>query len=114
VPAYPTVYSVQFIVYTPETPNNTFEVPSGFTAVIRDFEATIDIGEAVLQLGFQNSSVASVCYPVLLQPEGIYGSASWHGRIVVPEGGFIEFSASSLGTSPYVYVGGYLLRNPSS
>lgn len=111
MPSYSPVYSVPFIIYTPSTPNNTFEVPDGFTAVVRDMEAALDIGEAVIQLGFQLSGIAPVCYPVILQPEGIYGYQQWQGRIVVPAGGFVEFSASSLGDSPYIYVGGYLLRN---
>lgn len=105
------VYSTQFIVYTSATPNLSYEVEEGFTAVMRDAASAQDIGGYVLQVGFQNSPEAPACFPVAVGAAGVANYAQWTGRIVVPGGGTILAALSELGDAPYVYVGGYLLRN---
>jgi hypothetical protein len=105
------VYSVPFISYTPDTPNNSFLVPDGNVAIVRDMEAAQNVGGWILTLGFRNSDAAPYCDCVQLSADGVSNSASWHGRIVVPGGGTIAISLSELGSAVGVYVGGYLLTS---
>jgi len=111
VPSYSPVFSSQFIVYTSETPNLSYLVPTGFTAVVRDMEVTQNIGSFFTTVGFQNSPEAPECYCVTVEAVGAANSASWHGRIVVPAGGLVLVNFSEVGDFPFCYVGGYLLRN---
>lgn len=105
------VYSAQFIVYTPETPNTSFEVPAGYTAVVRDAQCTQNIGGFQWNLYFQNSEAAPACFFQVLTDVGVYETATFRGRIVVPAGGIITSQLSSVGSGCWVYVGGYLLTD---
>jgi hypothetical protein len=105
------VYSSQFFVYTPSTPNLTYDVPEGYTAVVRDLDGYQEIGGYVCALGFRNSEAAPQCQPVVLEAAGTLNTVTWRGRLVVPGGGQLTLSLSAVGEFPSIYVGGYLLRN---
>jgi len=108
---YSPVYSQAFITYAAATPNNAFAVPSGATAIIREFTAIQDIGGYDADLNIQDSEEAPYVLVWRLKDIGIATSADWQGRIVVPGGGIITVIASALGDTPFFYVGGYLLQN---
>jgi hypothetical protein len=111
VASYSPVFSAQFIVYTSATPNNSFEVPAGFTAVVRDVSGWQEFGAWILQLHIQNSASAPACIVWAGLADGTSNALHEEGRWVCPAGGFISVDASSLGSNPNFYVGGYLLRN---
>lgn len=111
MPNYSPVYSTQFIVYTSSTPNTLYDVPEGFTAVIRDIDAYIQGEIADLLVAIANGPGAPYCgiwYTTFL---GIQGHDQWRGRVVVPGGGSIALDPFAEGLELSVYVGGYLLRN---
>lgn len=108
---YSPVYSAAFIEYTAETPNLSFEVPPGFTAVARFGVVSQDIGGYTASFYFQNSEEApSITF---WNSAGIseYTTSTFDGRVVIPENGIISLFLSSLGSRPQAYLGGYLLRN---
>jgi hypothetical protein len=111
VASYSPVYSAQFIVSTPTVPASDFEVPAGFTAIVRFWSVSQEITDWLFQLKIQNSSIAPACIVVNENQIGINTYISGDVRVVVPGGGFITYYLSSVGEVPFVYVGGYLLRN---
>lgn len=108
---YSPVFSSQFIVNTQDAPNYAFEVPEGFTAVVRDVTIWTEVGAEACTVGFQNSDAAPVCWFVWLQAVGVGTSNLWQGRVVVPGGGTIVLDEGGISYTTAVYVGGYLLRN---
>jgi len=105
------VYSVGFVEYTHDTPNASYDVPDGFTAVIRQISGTQEVGTYDLAVIIQNSEAAPGL--TIWQQTGI-GALTYvaaEGRWVVPGGGIITIDASAVGSTPSFYVGGYLLRN---
>jgi len=114
VTSYSPVFSQAFIEYTPLTPNQTFEVPSGFTAVIRQVSCYQDIGAYVFYVDIQNSSIAPFVTVFAGHQEGDVNYVAGEGRWVCPEGGIITAAVDTLGTQVSMYVGGYLLRNTLS
>lgn len=109
--AYSPVFSAAFIEYTPDTPNLAFDVPDGFTAVIRQISVVQDIGAYNFDCAIANGPGAP--YLTIDYAAGI-GAFSLHaaqGRWVVPGGGSIIVGVTSLGVHPSIYVGGYLLTN---
>lgn len=108
--AYSPVFSQGFLYYTEATPNDNFEVPPGFVAVIREFDMMVNIAAADAALRIQNSAAAPLINVVYLEVAAILGSAQWRGRIVVPSGGFISLFQFKFGAGMSMYVGGYLLR----
>jgi len=114
VPSYSPVFSSQFIVYTSATPNSSFDVPVGYTAVVRQATCYQDIGGYDFGVFLQNSEAAPSLQFVNLKDVGLAVADQWQGRIVVPGGGVIFILWSELGSSPQFYVGGYLLRNTLS
>lgn len=111
MPSYSPVFSTQFIVYTAETPNETFLVPEGFTAVVRQCSGWQDIGGWVFRLYIADSEAAPACVLFDSGDVGVNTSFNEQGRWVVPGGGLIGIFISVIGDSPSFYVGGYLLRN---
>lgn len=111
MPSYSPVFSSQFIVYTDATPNTLFEVPSGFTAVVRDFTAFATASLTLVQLSISDSTGAPECTFASLNLTGLEIAQQWTGRVVVPENGFIVLTAGTLRANLQAYVGGYLLRN---
>jgi hypothetical protein len=111
VPSYSPVFSSALVQYTASTPNAQFEVPSGFTAVVRQISVVQDVGGYDAGVYIQDSAEA----PGLLIAQAIgvdiYEVWQQEGRWVVTEGGFVTLSLSTVGSQAYGYVGGYLLRN---
>lgn len=105
------VYSQAFIEYTHETPNNVFDVPEGFTAVIRQISTFQEIGGYSFQVVIQNSDEAPGLYIWSITGVSALESQATEGRWVVPSEGVIQVLASTVGSTPSFYVGGYLLRN---
>lgn len=114
MPSYSPVYSAPFINYTPSTPNNAFEVPTGFTAVVRQISVAQEIAISYAYLDFQDSGAAPSYTVWLGEPAGIPTYVAQEGRWVLNEGGIMTLSVVTLGTATSIYVGGYLLRNTLS
>lgn len=108
------VYSSQLISYSATTPNQQFDVPDGFTCIVRDIDAYQNVGAWILTLSYGNSLVAPAITVVALQADGVVNYNQWRGRIVVPAGGFVRIDANVFDTSLGVYVGGYLLADAAS
>jgi hypothetical protein len=111
VPSYSPVFSQGFIYWSDSTPNDAFEVPAGFTAVVRDFTAVTLLGDVLIGMFVQQSASAPsipIAYSSVL---GAAQSYQWQGRVVVDAGGFVTIAGAALGYELGVYVGGYLLRN---
>lgn len=106
-----TVYSSAFIEYTAETPNNSFAVPEGFTAVVRQLSCYQEIGAYDFQVYIQNSAEAPALIIWAVTGVSAITSEATQGRWVVPGEGIITVIASAIGSSPSFYAGGYLLRN---
>lgn len=111
VPSYSPVFSTQFIVYVDAAPNLSYEVPAGFTAVVRDVTFYATIAGTLCQVTIQDSGAAPVVTVVSEELAGLGAYEQWTGRVVVPEGGFIGLVLGSLAAGINAYVGGYLLRN---
>lgn len=109
--SYSPVYSAAFIEYSAATPNESFDVPAGFTAVIREFTTYDEAGGFITWCYIQNSAAAPGFVVASLQGVGVAQYDHWQGRIVVPGGGIISINASVLGNDGQIYVGGYLIRN---
>jgi len=114
VPSYSPVFSSQFISYTDAAPNTSFDVPTGFTAVVRDITAYATLAATELLVQYGNGEDAPLVSFAQLTLGGISAYAQWTGRVVVPAGGTIELDAGSLVSGLEIYVGGYLLRNTLS
>ena len=105
------VYSAPFILYTDDTPNTEFEVPAGFTAIVREVIVYSQLGEDVVSIGFYQPGSE---YRVVFYGSETYAvntSNPWSGRVVIDEGGLIEMQITDVSTYSSVYVGGYLLTN---
>lgn len=111
MPSYSPVYSAAFIQYTASTPNSTFEVPAGFTAVARYGTVLQDIGGYAAGFYLKDSEAAPGMFFDYASGLEVFQVHDWNGRIVVPAGGFLGISLTSIGDQPAVYLGGYLLRN---
>lgn len=108
---YSPVYSAQFINYISTDGDTEFEVPPGFTAVVRYASYYDDLGAGFAYVYYQNSIDAPAIVFVALNVIGVNQLAAQHMRVVIPENGIITLVTASLGEGPQVYVGGYLLRN---
>lgn len=111
MPSYSPVFSAPFILYTDGTPNNSFLVPEGFTAVVREVDVTTELGASAFVVYTADSEEAPGVAFVYLTTEGALQSQHWEGRVVVPGEGFIGLGQYTLGVGATAYVGGYLLRN---
>jgi hypothetical protein len=114
VPSYSPVFSSQFILYTDATPNLSFAVPAGFTAVVRDVTFYATVAGTLCQVAIQDSEDAEGVTVVSEELAGVGVYVQWTGRIVVPAGGLINLVLGSLAAGVNAYVGGYLLRNTLS
>ena len=110
--AFSPPYSSQLIVFTPLSPSDTFEVPAGMTAVIRDVTCYDPAGGSYAQVFIQDDDSAPRCMVAQAVAVGVPGYGQWTGRVVVPGGGFILLITTTVGDEPDVYVGGYLLQGP--
>ena len=109
--AYSPVYSAQFINYTDSSPNTLFDVPSGYTAVVRDIGFWCGGGESLIVVYFGNSPLAPEVTIAGTTQFGVNTLYHWSGRCVVPGGGVIGLYQQTLGVGATAYVHGYLLAN---
>lgn len=109
--AYSPVFSTQFILYTDATPNLSYAVPAGATAVLRDATFYSTVAATLCQVNIQDSDEAEAVVVVSEEIAGVGVYAQWTGRVVVPGGGFINLELGSLAAGINAYVGGYLLQN---
>jgi hypothetical protein len=107
--AYSPVYSSPFIVYTPATPNEEFEVPAGYVADIREIDMYTSLGGGKLIVAFGDPVSGWYCNFASLYVAGVATSAQWTGHVVVPAGNIIALDVAALGVDDCAYVGGYLL-----
>lgn len=114
MPSYSNVFSQPFIFYTAETPNSEFAVPTGYTAVIRQWSCSQDIGGWIFAVLIQLSEAAPAVHVVQVGQTGFVNYEAGECRFAVPGGGIISIALSEVGASPEIYVGGYLLRNTLS
>lgn len=114
MPSYSPVFSQGFLYYTNSTPNQTFDVPLGFTAVVREVIYYCEAGGGLAVTQIATGPGAPYVTISTLTIAGIETVASWTGRAVVPGGGSIYISGESIGLEDTIYVGGYLLRNSLS
>lgn len=114
MPSYSPVFSAAFIQYTSAEPNGAFDVPAGFTAVIRQISAAQDIGGWILTVYIADVAGGPGLKIAEIGQTGSVNYVAQEGRWVVPGGGAIAMDLSSLGSDVHVYVGGYLLRNTLS
>lgn len=103
------VYSQQFLLDNASTGYSSFEVPAGFVAVVRDFSIYDTVGGNVTKLMVQDSDAAPGICVAALEATGVAQYSQWQGRVVVPAGGIISLELVTVGDTPDVYVGGYLL-----
>lgn len=103
------VYSSQLLIGSSSLGYPSFLVPENFVAVVRDVSAWDSAVGFVVQVLIQNSDAAEAITAVAVQDAGVPAYAHWEGRVVVPAGGTISLETTSVGGSPDVYVGGYLL-----
>jgi len=109
--AYSPVYSVPLILYAAATPNESFEVPSGFTVVVRDIELYTGVGDSLLTVALWAPGAPAYINFAALNAVGINSSAQWRGHVALPEGYTVGLDISEIGAGDTAYVGGYLLRN---
>lgn len=105
------VFSQGFIYYTGDGSPTSFEVPEGFTAVVRQCAATILVGASSVYFRVQESDEAPILTFAVAYEIGALQSWALECRVVCNAGGLITIFDSSEGTPSEVYVGGYLLRN---
>lgn len=108
---YSPVYSSQFILYNAETPNTSFLVPPGYTAVVRQISCWQDVGGYQFSCFITDDPDVEGINIVSLADIGANISQNEAGRWVVAENGLIGISITVVGSHPQAYVGGYLLRN---
>jgi hypothetical protein len=111
VPSYSPVFSAPFVQYTPETPNFSFAVPDGYTAVIRQISCLQNIGGYAFACSISDSLESPELTIAYASGLGEFEVFLQEGRWVVPGGGFIVCALTTVGGSVSIYVGGYLLRN---
>jgi len=109
--SYSPVYSSQFIVHTGTAPNSQFEVPAGFTAVIRQITVASFAAAVEWDVTIQNDASAPACAIAVGTLAAIAEATQQQLHVVVPAAGFIIFNNLTVGDNCNAYVGGYLLTN---
>jgi hypothetical protein len=105
------VYSVSLIEYTEATPNTSFEVPMGFTAVVREVDLYAELGEEICSMYIQAPGAEVGIGFMARSATGANTSQQWTGRAVVPENYTINLNVENFGAYSAVLVSGYLLTN---
>lgn len=103
------VYSQGFIYCSATTPNLSFDVPNGFTAVVRQITLSQPDLSADWAMVIANEAGGPEIVAAAGTLSGVFNSDYRELRVVVPGGGFIGINMYDLGEEPNVYVGGYLL-----
>lgn len=109
--SYSPVYSAQFILYSFEAPNNVFEVPSDYTAVVRQISVVAGVDIVTWVIGIQNDDSAPEVHIAGDTLAALNEAQHAEGHWVCPGGGYITAQELDVGAHFHVYVGGYLLRN---
>jgi len=109
--AFSPVYSVPLIIYTEATPNESFDVPSGYTIVVREIDYYCALGGGSMAASIELAGSGAPCTFAALNVSGINASGQWTGRVPLTEGGTLAIDVTHLGTGDSIYVGGYLLQN---
>ncbi len=104
------VYSTPFIQYTDDTPTYVYDVPEGFTAVIRQISTTQTAGAYNWFCYIRDSPEAPGLTIASGESSGFYNQDQAEGRWVVPGGGQIIINLSEVLSGTSLYVGGYLLE----
>jgi hypothetical protein len=111
VPSYSPVFSQQFIADADISTESAFEVPSGFTAVIRQISGYQSVGAWQMYVYIQDGEEAPGVVIYSQYQAGVDNYVTQEGRWMVPEAGIITAGFDSFGAGASMYVGGYLLRN---
>jgi hypothetical protein len=109
--SYSPVYSAAFVEYTDASPNTSFEVPSGYTAIVRQFSVYAELAAVNVQLASQDSETGTYVVLAAAVLASFPAQQQLYGRWVVPEGLTIALLGGEVGTGLNVYIGGYLLTN---
>lgn len=109
--AYSPVFSVPLILYSSADPIVEFEVPPGFTAVVREIDIYTEAGGAVVIAALSGPGSGIFINFASVSALGVATSGQWTGRVALPENYILGLDNASLGAGDTVYVGGYLLRN---
>lgn len=105
------VYSVPFVQFAPGTENESFEVPSGFTAVVRQISISVTVASGIFAVNVRDSPDAPDFAIHQTSLTDVYSTQHTEGRWVCPETGIISFYQSDVDVDVYCYIGGYLLGN---
>jgi hypothetical protein len=114
VPSYNPVYSAPLILYTDDTPNTSFLVPAGFTAIIRQVVFWNQVADNYFICFLFGAGASEGVVFAAFTGISLNSAQQWEGRVVAPEGYTIECESGGLATGTTIYVGGYLLRNTLS
>jgi hypothetical protein len=105
------VYSVPLVQSAPGAVNLSFEIPEGYTAVIRQISLSVTVATGIIAVNIQDSDEAPQIAIHQTAFTDVYASQHTEGRWVVPENGIISIYIESEGVDVYAYIGGYLLGN---
>jgi len=114
VPSYSPVFSAPLIQYTTAAPNTSFEVPEGFTAVVRQVTVLVTVGALSGGLFVADDVDAPPLWLDYWNELGVLAIHHQEGRWVCPGGSTLFIVLSELSYLASCYVGGYLLRNSLS
>lgn len=101
------VYSTRLLAWAADETPAPFEVPTGYTCVVRDADVWSG-GGAMINFQLAVNTIAKF-WATQFTVESIAQSAQWRGRQVLNAGEFLV--ASSDGPTDGM-VSGYLLKNP--
>ena len=101
------VYSQAFVLYSEDTPNDTFDVPEGFSIVVRQASVVTTIGITVVTINVADGPGAEYIAVAALKTAGAFSDDERQGRWCASEGGSVKIFQQTLGVGAYVYVGGY-------
>lgn len=101
------VYSTRFLAFsTTSTEEETYTVPSGFVAVLRDVDVYHQGGAAD---GWSVQLVDPLCYLMTGGDTGSAGLAQWSGRQIFNAGEQLQGTLYSAGDLASMMASGYLL-----
>ena len=102
------IYSTRFIDNPSLSVGDSYTVPTGYTAIVRDIDAAIGVNLGAFEFRFVGTGAAVLW--VWSGPSSAGESAQWRGRQVFYEGEAFGFFAS--GATFGYSACGYLLLNP--
>lgn len=100
------LYSTRFILRTSATGPQSYPVPAGMLAVVRDMDVTLEpTGGANVLLFIAGALIFIAQFG--LEPQ--FTDVQWRGRAVAYPGELVELDTTDTGSG---HVGGYLLTAP--